>query len=150
MYNYQQAKDAAATATDFNETYTIPASYWTVNGIKVKEDCIIGGQFVIPTAQNEQCNTFALVLYGYDDMSQQVALRYWVVSLPAVQTKDDKTERIFNVNRNYFYGFGVKTEANPDDPDDTDEPLDLTSDNNITISLEQGWEVINNMIISKK
>ncbi len=149
-YLAQGTTEAGKRTPDYNATYEIPASYWTVNGITVKENCIIGGQFMIPTAKNENCNTFGLVLYGYDDMSQQVALRYWVVSLPAVQTSADSSERIFNINRNYFYGFGVKTEANPDDPDDTDEPLDLTSDNNITISLEQGWEVINNMIISKK
>lgn len=80
-------------------------------------------------------------------------MKTWTGVLDGTQTGEDDT-KIFNVNRNYFYSFGKKLKADstggPEpDPDEPDEPIDLSVNNEITIILNNAWGVIHNMGIEE-
>lgn len=77
-------------------------------------------------------------------------LKTWTGVLDQTQTGEDDT-KIFNVNRNYFYSFGKKLKADTTrpDPENPDEPIDLSVNNEITIILNNAWGVIHNMGIEE-
>lgn len=115
------------------------------DNLKTVDNSLLGGCFLVPFAKVEGKATFTIALC--DESGND--LKTWTGVLDRTETGEDNT-KIFNVNRNYFYSFGKKLKANttgdPDpDPDEPDEPIDLSVDNQVTIILNNAWNVIHDM-----
>ena len=114
--------------------------------LKTEANSLLGGCFLVPFAKVEGKATFTIALCDENGND----LKTWTGVLDQTQTGEDDT-KIFNVNRNYFYSFGKKLKANTTkpDPENPDEPIDLSVNNEITIILNNAWGVIHNMGIEE-
>lgn len=117
--------------------------------LKTEANSLLGGCFLVPFAKVDGTATFTIALCDEEGND----LKTWTGVLDGTQTGEDDT-KIFNVNRNYFYSFGKKLKADstggPEpDPDEPDEPIDLSVNNEITIILNNAWGVIHNMGIEE-
>ena len=114
--------------------------------LKTEANSLLGGCFLVPFAKVEGKATFTIALCDENGND----LKTWTGVLDQKQTGEDDT-KIFNVNRNYFYSFGKKLKAGTTrpDPENPDEPIDLSVNNEITIILNNAWGVIHNMGIEE-
>lgn len=124
---------------------------------------VFGGSFLIPFKKDDNTETFKLQLTKANGTD---VLREWVVKLPA----DDKqlseytlwswnstftSEQItdnadkYSVVRNHLYGIGTRMEDEPETPGepDIDEPESLNTKQELTLRVNDNWEVIHNMEI---
>lgn len=115
--------------------------------LKTEANSLLGGCFLVPFAKVEGKATFTIALCDENGKD----LKTWTGVLDQTQTGEDNS-KIFNVNRNYFYSFGKKLKADTTTgpaPEDPDEPIDLSVNNEITIILNNAWGVIQNMGIEE-
>ena len=114
--------------------------------LKTEANSLLGGCFLVPFAKVEGKATFTIALCDENGND----LKTWTGVLDQKQTGEDDT-KIFNVNRNYFYSFGKKLKADTTrpDPENPDEPIDLSVNTEITIILNNAWGVIHNMGIEE-
>lgn len=133
------------------EGVTVADGIYTWNGVnseslKTENNSLLGGCFLVPFAKVVGKATFTIALCDENDND----LKTWTGVLDQKQTGEDDT-KIFNVNRNYFYSFGKKLKANTTkpDPENPDEPIDLSVNTEITIILNNAWGVIHNMGIEE-
>ena len=114
--------------------------------LKTEANSLLGGCFLVPFAKVDNKATFTIALC--DEKGKD--LKTWTGVLDKTQTDENDT-KIFNVNRNYFYSFGKKLKAGTTrpDPENPDEPIDLSVNNEITIILNNAWGVIHNMGIEE-
>lgn len=136
-------------------------------GAKFKTGSVFGGSFLIPFQKNGN-QTFVLKLVNDEGQS----LREWVVKLPstdgqlsnytlscwnpttslfATSSVQDEADK-YSVVRNHLYGIGERAldePSNPDKPDpsnpDPDKPEPLNKKQELTLRVNDNWEVIHQM-----
>lgn len=125
---------------------------------------VFGGSFLIPFKKDDNTETFKLRLTKANGTD---VLREWVVKLPADDkqlseytlwswsstfTSEQVTDKVdkYSVVRNHLYGIGTRTLDKPTDPGtnpDIDEPESLNTKQELTLRVNDNWEVIHNMEI---
>lgn len=138
------------------------------SGAKFKTGSVFGGSFLIPFQKNEY-QTFVLKLVN----DKGESLREWAVKLPSrdgqlsnytlsywntatslfdnnTSAKDEADK--YSVVRNHLYGIGERAldePENPDKPDpsnpDPDKPEPLNKKQELTLRVNDNWEVIHKM-----
>lgn len=122
------------------------------------------GKFIIPFAKKADSQTFTLRLVK---PGSTTAEREWKVNLPttdgqlsahtftswngtafttdAANTVD--TKNVYSVVRNHLYGIGERLKADPTNPgtDPGDKPQSLKKKQDITLKVNDNWEVIHKM-----
>lgn len=95
------------------------------------------GGYVLPFNKKSGTSTFKVVLYG----DGETALKTY-----KVQVKGSKDTEI-DVLANHFYSMGHKStdKGEPTGPTDPDEPIDLSKDQVITITVDANWEAIHDL-----
>ena len=135
-------------------------------GAKFKTGSVFGGTFLIPFAKLSEEKTFVLKLT--DNTGKEYAT--WTVKLP---TTDKQTAEYtlkswetnsfvsasctditttYNVVRNHLYGIGERTLDNPDLTPGTsnpDKPEPLNKKQELTLRVNDNWEVIHKMEIEQ-
>ena len=139
-------------------------------GAKFKTGSVFGGTFLIPFAKVGAEKTFVLKLT--DDANHEYAT--WTVKLP---TTDKQTAEYtlkswetnsfvsasctditttYNVVRNHLYGIGERALDNPENPDkptpdpsNPDKPEPLNKKQELTLRVNDNWEVIHKMEIEQ-
>lgn len=139
------------------------------SGAKFKTGSVFGGSFLIPFQKNEN-QTFVLKLVN----DKNESLREWAVKLPsgdgqlsnytlsywnstatapkfATSSATDEADK-YSVVRNHLYGIGERAldePSNPDKPDpsnpDPDKPEPLNKKQELTLRVNDNWEVIHKM-----
>lgn len=132
-----------------------------------KAGSVFGGSFLIPFQKNEN-QTFVLKLVNADGKS----LREWAVKLPsgdgqlsnytlsywnttastslfAISSAKDEADK-YSVVRNHLYGIGERALDNPTnpgnpDPSNPDKPEPLNKKQELTLRVNDNWEVIHQM-----
>lgn len=97
----------------------------------------LSGKYLVPVS----AITMTLGLYD----ASGTALRTWAVSSPGTGTS-------FDILANHFYTLGRKvtsgsTVGDPDDPNDDDNPIDLLTDQTITITISPNWVAIHDLVL---
>lgn len=138
---------------------------WKGDAKKYATGSVFGGTFLIPFAKVDSKKTFVLQLT--DDAGK--VLKEWTVKLPSgdgqlsaysffkwngttfentpnVQDTQDK----YSVVRNHLYGIGERALDNPTnpgnpDPSNPDKPEPLNKKQELTLHVNDNWEVIHNM-----
>lgn len=131
-------------------------------GAKFKTGSVFGGTFLIPFAKVGAEKTFVLKLT--DDAGHEYAT--WTVKLPTddkqtleytlkswgtdsfVSTSCTDITTTYNVVRNHLYGIGERTLDNPG-PSNPDKPEPLNKKQELTLRVNDNWEVIHKMEIEQ-
>ena len=127
------------------ENYKAPA------GLKLVANSIFGGRYIIPYADHVDSQTLTVELQGTDGTALKT-LKVTTNNAPSSVT--DGTYK-YDIRCNNFYSIGKKlyTDNTGGDPDpdptpenpDPDEPIDLSSNTNIVVIINDAWEVLHNM-----
>lgn len=142
--------------------WTKPTSYANAN---FKNGSVFGGSFLIPFAKVNGEKTFVLQLTNGTDV-----LKEWTVKLPSTDGQVNRTHTLFtwngtnftsktgvkddqntyNVVRNHLYGIGTRSLDKPidpenPDPDKPDNPEPLNKKQELTLRVNDNWEVIHKM-----
>lgn len=142
--------------------WTKPTSYANAN---FKNGSVFGGSFLIPFAKVDGKKTFVLQLTNGTDV-----LKEWTVKLPSTDGQVNGTHTLFtwngtdftskaglndnqntyNVVRNHLYGIGKRSLDKPIDPENPepgkpDEPEPLNKKQELTLRVNDNWEVIHQM-----
>lgn len=141
--------DLSSIATNYEGTsegtFTIPAQNTTE--CKTVVNSALAGKFMIPTALKTGTTTLTLALYSADGSTQ---LKSWKVNIPAT-VSGDESRTVYSIRKNVFYSIGKKYAAGSTDPtpetpgDDEDDPIDLSKEAEITLIVNDAWDIINNM-----
>ena len=132
-----------AAGTNLTKVFSIPAI--STGTTATMPNSILKGRFLVPFAQVTGATTFTVQL---EDASGTV-LKTWDVVNNAL-TGDKK---IYDVRRNYFYSIGQKVKASsidggttdPGSTDDNDNPIDLSQETVITVTVNDAWDTIYNL-----
>lgn len=125
-----------------NNWYAVPAKSGAVATVA---NSVLQGAYSLPIAAVGSSNTLEVVLTG-DDKS--TALKTFTVK--------DANINNFAIDANHFYSLGQKKTdddtngGNPDpgtNPDDNDDPIDLSKDEIITITVNADWTTIHNLTV---
>lgn len=120
------------------------------NGVYTGND--LSSQGVVKVANSQLNGSYftpvsgiTLTLGLYDASNN--ALQTWVVTDPL-----DLNSSTFNIMANHFYSLGMKAQAGNVNggtplPGDDDNPIDLLTDQNLTITISPAWELIHNLAI---
>lgn len=126
-----------------NNWYDVPAKSGEVATV---ENSVLQGAYSLPIAAVASNNTLEVVLTGADKST--------VLKTFKVKDADDYD---FAINANHFYSLGQKMTNNGTDggtPDpgtdgDDDDPIDLSKDQIITITVNAAWTDIHNLTIEQ-
>lgn len=99
----------------------------------------LAGGYVLPFSKTVGQPTFKVVLYGDGD----VALKTYKVQV------EGSTDTELNVLANHFYSLGHKSKDDSTEggggEEDKDDPIDLSKDQVITITVNANWETIHDL-----
>ena len=127
------------------EGYKAPA------GLKLVANSIFGGRYIIPYAGHVNSQTLTVEL---QDASGN-ALKTLNVTTDQTNSSVSDYKNQYDIRCNNFYSIGKKLytdntggdpdpDPNPENPD-PDEPIDLSSNTNIVVIINDAWEVLHNM-----
>lgn len=126
------------------ENYKAPA------GLKLVQNSIFGGRYIIPYAGHVASQTLTVELQGTDG----ALLKTLKVTTNNAPSGVENGTYQYDIRCNNFYSIGKKlyTDNTGGDPDpgtpdnpDPDEPIDLSSNTNIVVIINDAWEVLHNM-----
>ena len=137
------AGQITAAGTNLAKVFNIPAI--STGTTATVPNSILNGKFLVPFAQVAGATTFTVQL----EDALGTALKTWDVVNNAL-TGDKK---IYDVRRNYFYSLGQKVKASstdggtpdPGTTDDNDNPIDLSQETVITVTVNDAWDTIYNL-----
>ena len=141
----------------------------TITGANFKTGSVFGGSFLIPFQKNENqtfvlqlvndngdvLKSWAVKLPSADGQLSEYTLSFWNSSATtpvfANSTVTDNADK-YSVVRNHLYGIGERAldePENPDKPDpsnpDPDKPEPLNKKQELTLHVNDNWEVIHKM-----
>ena len=151
---------------DIEDNWKIPSAY--DGKANFKTGSVFGGEFVIPFEKVNGKNTFVLQMVA----ANGTILRSWTVKLPSADsqcdphklwawngsefTSTDNAEdnvTVYSVVRNHLYGIGERALDNPTDPtpdpENPDNPEPLNKKQELTLRVNDNWEVIHKMEIDE-
>lgn len=163
-YTFSSFGDAGATGTETagnqigstdGSKAPLATGYTAPAGLKLVQNSIFGGRYIIPYADHVESQTLTVELQGTDGTALKT-LKVTTNNAPSGVT--DGTYQ-YDIRCNNFYSIGKKlytdnTGGDPDpDPtpgtDDPDEPIDLSSNTNIVVIINDAWEVLHNMDVEE-
>lgn len=157
--------DWFTTIADADGDGLIDKGNWKGDAKKYAEGSVFAGEFLIPFQKVDNTNTFELQLTDANDK----VLRTWTIKLPTAQIsttlnawngttgfeavtgyKEDTYS--YSVVRNHLYGIGERAKDEPTnpgnpDPDNPDKPQSLNNKQELTLRVNDNWEVIHKMEI---
>lgn len=159
-YTFSSFGDAGATGTETagnqigstdGSKAPLATGYTAPAGLKLVQNSIFGGRYIIPYAGHVDSQTLTVELQDTDGTALKT-LKVTTNNAPSGVT--DGTYQ-YDIRCNNFYSIGKKlyTDNTGGDPDpdptpenpDPDEPIDLSSNTNIVVIINDAWEVLHNM-----
>lgn len=156
-----QNKDGFISLEEGKDAWKKPANY--TNKASFMKGTMFGSSFLVPVLKTDNHQTLQLQLV--DDDAEPNILRYWNINLGGNETQLNETigtaakedANSYSLVRNHLYTVGQKLASNPGNPDpdpdpdpdptDPEQPGDLSAGQNLTIKVNDNWEVIHNMEI---
>lgn len=132
------ASQTTAIGLDLTKTFNIPAKTGLTATVP---NSILSGKFLIPFSKVASTTTFTIQL----ENATGTVLKSWDVINNGLSG-----DKVFDVQRNYFYSIGQKyvagsTDGGTSDPGDADQPIDLSKETVITITINDAWDTIYNL-----
>lgn len=138
--NWTNGKPGESTNAPLAEGYTAP------DGLKLVENSIFGGRYLIPYDQHVDSQTLTVELQDKDGK----ALKTLNVVTDHIPSDAEATKNAYDIRCNNFYSIGKKldtdsTDGGDPDPEDPDEPVDLSGNTDIKVIVNDAWKVLHNM-----
>lgn len=138
------ATQVSTAGSDLTKKFTITAGTGSVATVV---NSLVSGKFLVPFSAVTNTPTFTIQLEADEVGGNSPVLKSWKVVNSAVSS-GDKT--VYDVQRNYFYSIGRKnisatTDGGTSDPGsegDDDQPIDLSQETVITVTVNDAWDVI--------
>lgn len=136
--NWTNGKPGESTNAPLAKGYTAP------EGLKLVENSIFGGRYLIPYDQHVGSQTLTVELQDKDGEALKT------LNVVTDQIPSEATKYAYDIRCNNFYSIGKKldtdsTDGGDPDPDDPDEPVDLSSNTDIKVIVNDAWKVLHNM-----
>lgn len=132
-----------------SKKYVLADGMTAPTDLKLLDNTLFGGRFILPYASHVDSQTLTVELQKGDG----TALR--TLKVKTNNTSGGIDAYKYDIRCNNFYSIGKKlatddTDGTPDpDPDpeteDPDEPVDLSATDEITVTINDAWEVLHNM-----
>lgn len=108
------------------------------------ENSIFGGRYLIPYDQHYDTPSSSTLIVKLED-GEGSPLR--TLKVTTDQTASGVDKYAYDIRCNNFYSIGqkLKTETTDPDPEDPDEPIDLSSKSEIVVQINDAWKVLHNM-----
>lgn len=104
------------------------------SGVTILPNSLLSGKFLV-AFEKQSTATFKVQLMGENN----VPLNTWNV-------KNGNEGQMFDVNRNQFYMIGKKYKnGGTPDPENPDDPIDLSETSEIELCLNDAWDVLNEL-----
>lgn len=133
----------------FNNDHVLADGMSSISGIALESNTLFGSRFILPYASHVASQTLTVELQEVDGT---------VLRTLNVKTDNavDGSAYQYDIRCNNFYSIGQKlatdnTDGGTPDPegptDDDDEPVDLSATDEITVTINDAWEVLHNMTV---
>lgn len=140
------------------------------NGAKFKTGSVFGGTFLVPFAKITETNTFVLKLVkaggeaaqtwtiklpkGDKQLSEHDLFSWTGTSFPTAAVKNTDINTVYNVVRNHLYGIGERSLDEPTvpgkpDPENPDTPETLKKKQELTLRVNDNWDVLHKLEIEE-
>ena len=108
------------------------------------ENSIFGGRYLIPYDQHYDTPSSSTLIVKLED-GEGSPLR--TLKVTTDQTASGVDKYAYDIRCNNFYSIGqkLKTETTDPDPEDPDEPIDLSSKSEIVVQINDAWKVLHDM-----
>lgn len=151
-YEFANCSETGLSEGNLTASQTAPlaTSYTAPAGLKLVENSIFGGCYIIPYdkhyASGDSNGMLSTLTVELQDGSNST------LKTLKVYTNQESTQSVdkyfYDIRRNNFYSIGQKLDTDtttPTDPEGPDEPIDLSSNTNIVVIINDAWEVLHNM-----
>lgn len=136
-YTFNKIENGSLVNNGSENTDAQPFSdnYRMADNLSIAENSIFGGCYIIPYGENVSGQTLTVELEG-DDSNSLV-----VFNVKSSGQSD------YDILCNNFYSIGKKleTDTTTPDPENPDEPIDLSGNTNIEVIINDKWDVLHNM-----
>ena len=132
-------------ATNWTEGNPTDEFYTFANDANKVENSVLDGGFIVPFGNVSGVNTLCVELMAAGTGADEVVKTYTVKMPTSYETS-------YDICVNHFYSIGKKVKSegtggtDPGDDDD-DKPVDLGSEDEIILSLDDAWDVVNDMVV---
>lgn len=135
--NWTNGKPGESTNAPLAEGYTAP------DGLKLVENSIFGGRYLIPYDQHVGSQTLTVELQDKDGKALKT------LNVVTDQIPSEATKNAYDIRCNNFYSIGKKLDTDSTDGGDPnpdpDEPVDLSGNTDIVVIVNDAWKVLHNM-----
>lgn len=138
-----------AVADRLAKGYTDPGS------LALKDGSMFGGRYILPYSAHVGSQTITIELQDENNK----ALKTLNVNTTAGAISgysSDATTSQYDIRRNNFYSIGKKYETDStegpdggDTDDDDDKPIDLSTSNEIIVTINDAWDVLHDMTVTE-
>lgn len=160
-YTFSSFGDAGATGTEtagnqigstVGSKAPLATGYTAPAGLKLVANSIFGGRYIIPYKAHVDSQTLTVELQDASGNALKT-LKVTTENIPSISGGSLTGKYAYDIRCNNFYSIGKKlyTDNTGGDPDptpdnpDPDEPIDLSSNTNIVVIINDAWEVLHNM-----
>ena len=135
--NWTNGKPGESTNAPLAEDYTAP------DGLKLVENSIFGGRYLIPYDQHVGSQTLTVELQDENGKALKT------LNVVTDQIPSEATKNAYDIRCNNFYSIGKKLDTDSTDGGDSnpdpDEPVDLSGNTDIKVIVNDAWKVLHNM-----
>lgn len=135
--NWTNGKPGESTNAPLAKGYTAP------DGLKLVENSIFGGRYLIPYNQHVDSQTLTVELQDENGKALKT------LNVVTDQIPPEATKNAYDIRCNNFYSIGKKLDTDSTDGGDPnpdpDEPVDLSGNTDIKVIVNDAWNVLHNM-----
>lgn len=135
--NWTNGKLGGSTKAPLATGYTAP------EGLKLVENSIFGGRYLIPYDQHVDSQTLTVELQDENGKALKT------LNVVTDQIPSEATKNAYDIRCNNFYSIGKKLDTDSTDGGDPnpdpDEPVDLSGNTDIKVIVNDAWKVLHNM-----
>ena len=143
--NFDSAKDGDTYI--FSNKYVLADGMTAPTDLKLLDNTLFGGRFILPYARHLDSQTLTVELQKSDG----TVLRTLKVKTNNPPANGDAYK--YDIRCNNFYSIGKKLatgdttggEGENPEPEDPDEPVDLSGSDEITVTINDAWDVLHDM-----
>lgn len=150
--NFESANEGDTyTFSNGGKKYVLADGMTAPTDLKLLDNTLFGGRFILPYARHLDSQTLTVELQKGDG----TALR--ILKVKTNNTSGGIDAYKYDIRCNNFYSIGKKlatddTDGTPDpdpdpNPEDPDEPVDLSGTDEITVTINDAWDVLHDMTI---
>lgn len=136
--NWTTGKPSESTKAPLATGYTAPEK------LQLVENSIFGGRYLIPYDKHVDSQTLTVELQDGNEKALKT------LNVVTDQTQSEATKNAYDIRCNNFYSIGKKlntdsTDGGDPNPEDPDEPVDLSGNTDIKVIVNDAWKVLHNM-----